>query len=151
MPPIAVWGPPVWNLFHTLAEKIKDEKYAEIGPQLIKHIKNICSHLPCPSCSQHATQFFAKAPPHGFATKERLKEGLFFFHNIVNRRTNKPIRPITMLNEYKTHNVARAYNSFIRVYNTRGNMKLLTDTFQRQIIIRDFKKWLIANIDAFNA
>ena len=55
-----VWGPPVWMLLHSLAEKIKEEKFSEIGPQLFNIIKNVCSNLPCPDCSMHATRFFSR-------------------------------------------------------------------------------------------
>ena len=35
------WGPPVWTLLHTLAEKINPDKFAELGPQLFVFIKRI--------------------------------------------------------------------------------------------------------------
>ena len=54
------WGPPVWTLLHTLAEKINPDKFAEIGPQLFVIIKRICGALPCPDCAQHASQFLAR-------------------------------------------------------------------------------------------
>ena len=57
MPPVAVWGPPIWTLFHTLAAKIHEDKFNEIGGQLIMFIRKISRYLPCPDCSQHATNF----------------------------------------------------------------------------------------------
>ena len=36
------WGPPTWTLFHTLAEKIHEDTFPILGPQLFYHIKNIC-------------------------------------------------------------------------------------------------------------
>lgn len=149
MSPIGLWGPEIWNFFHTMAEKIKEDDFITLGPQLFYHIKRICSHLPCPACSEHAKRFFKNAPPNAFSTKKGLKEGLFVFHNVVNRRKQKPIQSLELLDQYKTHNVVRAYERFIRVYKTRGNMKLLTDSFQRQMIITDLKRWLLKNLKSF--
>ena len=39
--------------------------------------------------------------------------------------------------------------NFFISYNTKGNMKLLNESFQRQIIIKDFSKWFNSNIRAF--
>ncbi len=149
MAPIYVWGPPVWNLFHTLAEKIHEDKFEILGKQLIFFIKRICTNLPCPNCSKHAAHFFSKAPANAFSSKKALKESLFVLHNVVNRRRKVTIQKMDVLDQYKHRNIVGAYNKFIAVYNTKGNMKLLTDTFQRQIIIRDFKKWLCQNLLSF--
>jgi len=150
MPPLAVWGPPIWNLIHTLAEKIKDDQYPLLGQQLTNHIIRICSYLPCPDCSSHAKTFFSKSPKNAFLTKKHFKESMFVLHNVVNRRKQKVVHNMDVLDIYKSHNVIRAYNKFAMVYNTKGNMKLLTDTFQRQMIIRDFKRWLLTHIYAFD-
>ena len=40
-------------------------------------------------------------------------------------------------------------NRFLSVYNTKGNMQLLTESFQRELIIADFKKWFFLNIKGF--
>jgi len=149
MSPKGIWGPEIWNFFHTIAEKIKEEEFSTLGPELLYHIKRICGHLPCPTCSEHSIRFFKNAPPNAFTTKQGLKEGLFVFHNVVNRRKQKTIQKMELLDQYKTHNVVRAYERFIRVYKTRGNMKLLADSFQRQMIVTDLKRWLLKNLNSF--
>ena len=40
-------------------------------------------------------------------------------------------------------------NNFIVSYTTKGNMKLLNESFQRQLVLKDFKSWISANIKAF--
>ena len=35
------------------------------------------------------------------------------------------------------------------LYNTKGNMRTLTESFQRQFIIRDFKQWVKINAASF--
>jgi len=143
------WGPPIWTLFHTLSQRLKDEKYNEIGPQLFFYIKRICRYLPCPDCSNHASIFLNKVDASKLKTKQDLINTMFILHNIVNIRKRKKLQETSILDKYKSINVIQAYNGFANVYRTKGNMRLLTDTFQRQLIISDFKKWLVANLINF--
>ena len=39
------WGPCTWYLFHTLAEKVKEESFPLIKDSLISLIIRICSNL----------------------------------------------------------------------------------------------------------
>ena len=53
-----VWGPAIWTLFHTLAEKIKPEKFEKIKYGLFNQIQLIAFNLPCPICSAGAKSYF---------------------------------------------------------------------------------------------
>jgi len=139
------WGPPIWTLFHTLAEKITETGYKRIGLQLFSQIYRICNSLPCPDCANHARLFLAKVNQNMLKTKTDLKNILYVFHNIVNRRKNKHIFHTDTLKMYENKNLNQVYNNFVRVFNTRGNMKLLTESFQRDQVLRAFKKWFIEN------
>lgn len=143
------WGPPIWTLFHTIAEKIKDDKFKEILPSLFIFLKRICSVLPCPDCSQHATQFLNKVNSQGIRDKNDLKNILYIFHNSVNRRKQKSSFNIDLLPNYSNNNLINTYNNFVAVFHTKGNMKLLAETFQRKLVLNDFKNWFIANIQSF--
>lgn len=149
MPAPNIWGPPIWTLFHTLAEKIHEEDFNRLIPQMFGLIKRICVYLPCPDCSQHATQFLAKIKPEQIATKVDFKNTLYLFHNMVNNRKKKPLFNYGNINAYQELNIVRVYNNFIAVYNTKGNMNLLTESFQRELIIKDLKKWLTTNHNSF--
>ena len=144
------WGPPTWMLFHTLAEKIKEEKFSQIAVPLFSLIKKICSVLPCPECSMHATQFLSRVQFQYIKTKTDFKLLFYAFHNIVNIRKKKPLFNVANLNSYANVNLVSAYNGFVSVNNTRGNMKLLADSFQRNLIMKEFKNWFIANFNNFN-
>jgi N-acyl-D-aspartate/D-glutamate deacylase len=84
-----VWGPSTWTLFHTLAEKVKEEHFAALLPEMLVMVKRICMNLPCPDCSAHAIQIMAKVTPAQFPNKDSFKLFLLRFHNSVNARTNK--------------------------------------------------------------
>lgn len=144
-----IWGPPIWRFFHTIAEKIKEDHYSKVAPVLLSFIIRICNYLPCPECSKHAVHFFNQVKPENYKTKTDFKTLFFMFHNQVNLRKKKNIFNHAGLENYNKMNLIDTYNQFIRVYNTKGNMALLTETFQRTLIIRDFKKWMVQNIDFF--
>jgi hypothetical protein len=117
--------------------------------QLFSHIYRICNSLPCPDCADHATRFLAKVNVSALKTKTDLKNILYVFHNVVNVRKRKPVYHTNNLEVYKRKNLNNVYNNFVQVYNTRGNMKLLTESFQRQRVLSEFKKWLFSNYHFF--
>ena len=144
------WGPPIWIFFHTLAEKINPDKFNEVFPTLFNFITRICRVLPCPDCSQHATQFLSRVNPQGVRDKNDFKNIMHIFHNAVNRRKNKPPFEVAGLETmYKNNNVVVSYNNFVSVFHTRGNMKLLAESFQRKLVLNDFKRWFLQNIHFF--
>ena len=144
------WGPPTWLLFHCMAEKINAEKFSEMKPMLILFIKRICANLPCPDCSLHATAFMSKVNFTYIKTKTDFIHLMYVFHNIVNRRKKKPLFNVGNLSIYSTVNLIDAFNGFISVFQTRNNMKLLADNFQRRIIIKEFKSWIFNNLNNFD-
>jgi hypothetical protein len=144
------WGPPIWTFFHVLTFKIKEDSFSETFPQLFNHIKNICRNLPCPDCSQHANHFMNKVNPYGIQTKTDFQNIIFIFHNIVNQRKGKPAFEYEMLStQYSDLNLIQSFNNFVQVFHTKGNMKLLADSFQRKLILNDFKKWILENTSKF--
>jgi len=149
MPAPNIWGPPIWRLLHTMAEKIHEDDFNKLMPQMFVLIKRVCAYLPCPDCSQHATQFLAKLKPEQISTKINFKNTLYIFHNMVNVRKKKPLFNYGNINVYQNLNIVNVFNNFVSVYNTKGNMKLLAESFQRMLIIKDLKKWLIENHDSF--
>ena len=145
----STWGPPIWNFLHTLAAKIREDKYTETAPQLFFFIQKICANLPCPECSQHAKIFLGRVVFKKVATKADLINLLYIFHNAVNRKKMKPSFPKDQINKYSQNNLIHSYNHFISAFNTKGNMKLLADSFQRKLILQEFKKWIIQNLSNF--
>ena len=143
------WGPPTWNLFHTLAEKIKEDQYPIIGLQLYYQIMQICHQLPCPECSDHAKLFLSKINTNNLKPKNELKNMLYVFHNNVNGRKNNPQYKYENLEIYKSKNIINVFNEFSKNFTSNGNMKLLADNFQRRQMLIAFKKWLMKNIYSF--
>ena len=143
MSPPDVWGPAVWILFHTLAEKVSDINFNKINGSLLNMIKLISKNLQCPYCAEDATRFLAKITIAKISSKQEFKNILYLFHNYVNNKKTKPLLNFKELdNLYKHKNLSKVIINFIRKYNTKGNMQLLTESFQRQFVIAEFKKWI---------
>jgi len=144
------WGPPTWIFMHTLAEKIKDSSYPAIGKQLIHFLTAICKNLPCPECSQHAKEFWAKVKVQNINSRQDLVSLLFVFHNMVNRR--KGLKPFKYedLQYYKTRGIIETFNIFARNFTTQGNMNLINESFHRNMMLSNLRTWLMNNIQHFN-
>ena len=149
MPPPEVWGPATWTLFHVLAENVNEHIYPRIAGQLFDVIKRICSALPCPECSQDATHYLAKVKLHELKSKNDFKNFIYVFHNYVNVKKRKPLFKYINLEVYKRYNIVSVFNRFISCYHTKGNMRLLTESFQRQFIVRNIREWFSRNLGFF--
>ena len=82
-------------------------------------------------------------------TKQGLIDLLYFFHNTVNKRTHEKIYNQSELNIYQYKNLIQSYNIFIQYYKTTGNLNLIAESFQRTIVVNDFKKWIMTHYKSF--
>jgi len=150
MSPPTIWGQIIWRFIHILIESIKEEQFNNIGYQTFYLIKQICQTLPCPDCSMHATMFLSKVNFKHIKNKNDFKSLFYIFHNAVNKRKNKELFNVMGLNMYKNQSLINAYNNFVNVYTLRGNHKLMTDSFARNITIKQCKSFLLKNRIFFN-
>jgi len=147
------WGPITWALFHTMAEKIKDDKFNTHFPQLWKHFIKICHSLPCPYCSEHATAYVRRYKVTQFHNKTLFKNFIHQFHNEVNNNTNKQLVSLDILEIYKKANLSQIFNDFIMEWNyqmNQKNMNLIAHNFIRKQTIKDFHLWFYSNLHIFN-
>ena len=147
--PVSSWGPPTWNFFHVLAEKVKEETFDECKHNLFQFIQRICRNLPCPTCASHATSLLKKVNFSAIKGKQDLKNVLFMMHNAVNRQKSKPVFEHHQLTFYSNKKFIPSYNHFIASFRTRGNMTLLADTLHRQFLVAELKTWISKNIRYF--
>lgn len=147
------WGPPCWYLFHSLAAKVKEEEFENVKLSLWSIITSTCANLPCPECRQHATAIvYSVNKNQVLRNKISLEKFLFDFHNSVNRRkrykifTQEEYEP-----RYKNADLNKVIDLFISTFNqsTRNN-RLMIDSMQRQLYMRNFINWINANRSKFN-
>jgi len=149
MSPPEVWGPAVWTLFHTLIEHLNPDAYPHLSNSMFIMIVRICKFLPCPDCANDASNFLAKIKLNNYTTKTEFKNMLYLFHNWVNAKKRKQLFNYSSLEKYANLNLVHVINNFISKYNTKGNMKLLTESFQRTFVIKDFLAWFKGYSRAF--
>jgi hypothetical protein len=53
------------------------------------------------------------------------------------------------MNKYNYIPLMLAFSNFTRVYNTKGNMNLIAESFQRKLLVSELKTWLIKNYKYF--
>ena len=149
--PTSSWGPSTWKIFHTLAEKIKEEeKDKSIFIQgLLIEIKALCSNLPCPYCSKHSLMYFQKNSKimKNVSKKEQLIKFLFDFHNSVNKTLRKKEFKYKDLEIYKEANTAQVFNDFYSRWSTSTSGML---NHMKRSRLATFHSWLLKNRDKFN-
>lgn len=148
-----LWGPPIWFLFHTLCEKVMDDKFLIVRKELINNILLICKNLPCPYCATHATEYMSKINFATIQTKEDLKILMFNFHNSVNQRKGVPLFTKTELDEkYKSANNVNIINNFILHFqNKHKSIRIIADDLYRQRLTTELKEWFLKNLQYFSA
>jgi hypothetical protein len=153
MSPIKAWGPTTWDLIHCATINIKNDSISKLGPELFAFIIRICHNLPCPTCADHAKVYMRKLMNNNsFITdKNKLTNAMYIFHNDVNKMINKSLYKYENLEEtYKKKNIVIVFNNFARDFNTVNNLNMLTENFHRQRLLKEFKIWLLKNINSFN-
>lgn len=152
MSPINKWAPPTWELFHTLAFKLKESEYKILGPMLFNFITQVCHNLPCPTCAEHAKAYINRLMKDtSFLTNKKLFiNALYIFHNDVNERIKKPMFNYQDLSlSYQCKNLINVYNNFVQNFHSTGNLTLINQNFHKKRILHSFKKWITANIKSF--
>jgi hypothetical protein len=147
----AKWGPPIWTLFHTLAEKIKPEYFSAIRTDLLNVIYSICTNLPCPECAKHAMQHLNSLNFNTISTKDDLKNMLFRFHNSVNLRKGTAVFDYSELSsKYSTMNTSMVIYKFMEVFATKNyNVQLISNDFHKNRAVAHMQKWFAQNIQCF--
>jgi hypothetical protein len=146
------WGEPTWIFLHTIAEKIKDDRFPAIREQLLQKINMICRNLPCPDCSAHSSKYLDAINFRTIVTKQDLKLFLWNFHNEVNKRKNVAISDRNVLEKYSTANTINVINYFITIYSDKSpSIKMIANDFHRKRLIQDLKNWLNDNLASFDA
>lgn len=149
---IADWGSVTWTLFHTLAEKLKENNQEHI-PLLFGQINNICKNLPCPTCREHAIHSLNTCNKNKINSRENLIRFLWEFHNIVNKRKDIKPMPFEECKElYKKYRTGIVVQNFLNIFSLNArNEKGMMDTFHRARCISQFKTYIVKYHSKFNS
>ena len=145
------WGEPTWFLFHTLAEKVKDEHFQSIRYELLNTIVLICKNLPCPDCANHASEYMKKIDFNSIRTKQDLKLMLFQFHNVINQKKKFPLFSIVDLDsKYSNANLVNIIQIFMFHFQDKSHsIRMIANDLYRSRIADQLKVWFNNNIQYF--
>jgi hypothetical protein len=146
------WGEPTWFLFHTLSEKIKDEKFASLKPELLKLFYSICVNLPCPDCANHAKAYMDKINFNIIQNKEQLINLFFVFHNNVNARKGFPLFKYEDIHDkYSKAITVNIIQNFLQAFSQKNkNVHMIANDMHRKRLIITITSWFDKNIQYFN-
>lgn len=136
-----LWGPSTWLFLHSLAETIHPTHYLLVKGQLWNFMKELCSNLPCPDCSNHAIKYISSIPIP--ATKEEFIKAMFVFHNVVNASKQKPLFLPENLSQYKNKPFVQIFILYkTSLLNQPYNPKLMMHKMRCKKYIIRFQTWL---------
>ena len=110
-PKTTEWGPLIWKILHTLAEKSGKQTNEIIKGDEMRawttFMKHLPSILPCEECRGHATTYMTEnpfQPPESYPPWNfYIRTYMYTFHEAVNTRLEKPSFPFSSLAEtYKS-------------------------------------------------
>ena len=144
------WGRPIWTFFHVTAEKIKPEYFNIVVKEYLQNIILICGVLPCPICSQHASEYMRAINFNNIRTKDDLINLFFTFHNVVNVRKGYPVLAKNNIPAYDQMNTVYVIKQFMAAFEDKSRaMKLMADDMARKRIADKLKFWINSNIQYF--
>lgn len=145
------WGNACWWLFHTLAYKLKEGNDDKV-PELLQYMLSICSVLPCPTCSEHARTTLRGLNKNAIKSKDMLITTFIQFHNIVNKRLNKPIFSREQHDElYNRARIIPVYNNFRKaMLKAAKGERAMIYNLSRKNALNKFDKYMRNNIHIFN-
>jgi hypothetical protein len=146
------WAQPTWFLFHTLAEKIREDSFPIIRTELLNIIYTICCNLPCPDCAKHARAYMDGVNFDAIQTREHLRIMLHRFHNEVNKRKGYPQFPYEEVGpKYSAANTVNIIHYFMPFFEDKhASLRMIADDLHRARIAVQMKAWFNKNIGYFN-
>jgi hypothetical protein len=106
-----IWGPHYWNTFHFIAATYDIKPNPSIKSTMKNFIQSIPVFLPCKECQDHAFEYI-KSQDLDKVVSSRMDLFTFFFnfHNVVNKRLNKPL--MSMEDALQKYSYSNPLNSF---------------------------------------
>lgn len=87
-----IWGPCLWMILHSSAERIGSQPLKKLPQEETRIWLNLLSclrySLPCPQCKKHYTSYYSSTPIL-HVSKEIIRTWLYNLHCQVNLRNNK--------------------------------------------------------------
>tara|TARA_A100001015_G_scaffold211926_1_gene237631 strand:+ start:7907 stop:8344 length:438 start_codon:yes stop_codon:yes gene_type:complete len=121
------WSHPTWDFLHSLTIKIRDDRFIYERQYILQIINNVIMNLNCPMCKENALKNMSWKHLNKINSKNDLILYIYNFHNWVNQKTNKPIQPFEIINQYYNKNFSRVYNNYIMMIQRTRAPDIMTN------------------------
>ena len=146
-----VWGPIIWNMLHCVTLKIKDKHFENQKDNIIFIITTICSNLPCPTCTQHASQILRNVNFNYVTKKQDLINLVFNLHNKVNKKTKKKEETKDILDKYRKMNFKSVLIKFFETFQGKsGSSRMMLHNMHTNMASKEMIKKLKPNLHKYN-
>jgi hypothetical protein len=148
-----LWGPPIWNLLHTISCKIHESYFQEHKKELFDIITAIITNLPCHICSTHAKQYITMYHFHQIQTKQELILFMYHFHNAVNQKKNNPYFTIEQLSMYQNTVTFKIIHIFLQEFmkkSMNGTIRMISDEMHRKALTQRIHTYFMENMYIFD-
>jgi len=93
-----IWGPHLWMILHSIAEKISSKNVIEEKRIWLGLLSSLRYSLPCPLCKKHYTSYYLSNPINDI---NDIRLWLYHLHNQINSTNDKPTFDINELEIYR--------------------------------------------------
>ena len=146
-----LWAPLTWMLFHAIAEKIQESHFKIQRGNILNFFKKICLNLPCPYCREDAKIFISTYDFNLINSKDDIKLFFFNFHNRINKKLNKPLIGIDVLEKYKNINILKLSDMWSTSFKRYGSENHeFTESINRNKLRNEYITYIRSNIGSFN-
>jgi hypothetical protein len=135
-----IWGPNLWMILHSAAERIGTshiklpQEELRIWTGLLSSLRH---SLPCPVCKKHFTAYFSSTPVKTF-NREFIRNWLYNLHCQVNDRTEKE-NTITIEQIPEIYSKPFNFSAHFRVVAEQMNRALRLGWSSRDDIQKSFR------------
>ena len=147
------WGPPIWNLLHTISHKIQESYFSEHRKELLDIITAIVTNLPCHLCSTHAKQYITMYNFSKIQTKQELILFMYHFHNAVNQKKNNPFFHTDQLIIYQNTVTFKIVHIFLQEFmkkTNNGSIRMIADEMYRKALTQKIHSYFMQNMYIFD-
>jgi len=137
------WGPPLWKLFHMLAEQagkqtdlILQQQENRLWEALLQQTKTI---IGCEACRLHVDHYIQTHPFMGCSydyLKTYMRNFFYEFHEYVNRQTLKPSFDRSLLSD--TYSNLDEFEPTFKQFTTQMELLIDAQKIQREM----YQQWL---------
>jgi Erv1 / Alr family len=136
-----IWGPALWRILHSSAERIGTKKLQRLPQEEMRIwiglLNSLRYSLPCPHCKKHYTSYLTSKPIITF-NRDIIRVWLYELHQNVNQINNK-VNEITFEQMGELYGANFEYSHYVNIVMTEMTKSLRVGWITRNDIQRTLR------------